>query len=47
MNPIPTGTVTFLFTGIEGSVDLWEHHPAQMQLAFARYEALLRQSVSV
>jgi transcriptional regulator with XRE-family HTH domain len=25
--PLPTGTVTFLFTGIEGSSRLWEQHP--------------------
>ena len=46
MSPIPTGTVTFLFTDIEGSVDLWEHHHAQMQVAFARHEAILRQVIT-
>jgi class 3 adenylate cyclase len=25
---LPAGTVTFLFTAIEGSTPLWEHHPA-------------------
>jgi len=46
MSPIPTGTVTFLFTDIEGSVDLWEHHPPQMQTAFSRHEAILRQVIT-
>ena len=29
----PTGTVTFLFTDIEGSTKLWEDHRAAMQAA--------------
>ncbi len=29
-NP-PTGTVTFLFTDIEGSTKLWEAHPSAMK----------------
>src|SRR4051794_38599575 len=41
----PTGTVTFLFTDIEGSTKRWEAHPAAMQLAFARQEAILRQAI--
>jgi class 3 adenylate cyclase len=27
---LPTGTVTFLFTDIEGSTRLWELHPEDM-----------------
>ncbi|HSV84981.1 MAG TPA: tetratricopeptide repeat protein [Levilinea sp.] len=38
----PTGTVTFLFTDIEGSTQHWEQHPAWMEQAFARQEAILR-----
>ena len=41
----PTGTVTFLFTDIEGSTKLWEQHPAAMQPAIGRHDALLRQVV--
>ena len=40
---IPSGTVTFLFTDIEGSTQLWERHPDQMRVALARHDALLRQ----
>src|SRR4051794_16280551 len=41
----PTGTVTFLFTDIEGSTKRWEAHPAAVQLAFARQEAILRRAI--
>ena len=41
----PTGTVTFLFTDIEGSTKLWEQHPEAMRAALARHDALLRQCI--
>jgi len=31
MGKLPSGTVTFLFTDIEGSTKLWEKHPEQMK----------------
>ena len=37
--------VTFLFTDIEGSTRLWEHHPAEMGVALARHDALMRQAI--
>jgi predicted ATPase/class 3 adenylate cyclase/Tfp pilus assembly protein PilF len=40
-NP-PSGTVTFLFTDIEGSTLWWELYPEWMAHAFARQEAILR-----
>lgn len=41
----PSGTVTFLFTDVEGSTKLWEDHPAEMRVALARHEALMRQAI--
>ncbi len=35
MERIPTGTVTFVFTDIEGSTQRWEAHPEAMRTAFA------------
>jgi len=46
MTKQPTGTVTFLFTDIEGSTKLWEHHPEAMQKALARHDELLRQIIA-
>jgi predicted ATPase/class 3 adenylate cyclase len=42
MQDLPSGTVTFLFTDIEGSTRLWESHPEAMRVALARHDALLR-----
>ena len=41
----PTGTVTFLFTDIEGSTTRWEQQPAAMRAALARHDALLRAAI--
>jgi class 3 adenylate cyclase len=41
----PTGTITFLFTDIEGSTRLWEQHPDQMKTALARHDAILRTAI--
>jgi predicted ATPase/class 3 adenylate cyclase/tetratricopeptide (TPR) repeat protein/DNA-binding XRE family transcriptional regulator len=38
---LPKGTVTFLFTDIEGSTQLWEHDPQAMNDALTRHDALL------
>ena len=42
---MPTGTVTFLFTDIEGSTRLWEHDAQRMRPALARHDALTRAAV--
>src|SRR5665213_3944522 len=41
-NQLPSGTVTFLFTDIEGSTRLWETQATAMRAALARHDALLR-----
>ena len=42
----PSGTVTFLFTDIEGSTQLWERYPEAMKVAHARHEIIIRQAVA-
>ncbi|MFT7602031.1 MAG: hypothetical protein ACI8TP_004995 [Acidimicrobiales bacterium] len=37
----PTGTVTFLFTDIEGSTQLWGNDRASMEVALARHDEIL------
>jgi predicted ATPase/class 3 adenylate cyclase len=46
MVELPSGTVTFLFTDVEGSTRLWEGHPDVMRAALARHDAILRESVA-
>ena len=43
--PLPTGTVTFLFTDIEGSTRLWEDEPERMRAVLARHDAISRAAV--
>ena len=40
--PLPKGTVTFLFTDIEGSTRAWERHPDAMAAALSDHDRLLR-----
>jgi predicted ATPase/class 3 adenylate cyclase len=42
---IPTGTVTFLFTDIEGSTRLWQDQPQAMAISHARHDAILRAAI--
>ncbi len=42
---LPHGTVTFLFTDLEGSTRRWEAHPAEMRDALARHDAIVREAV--
>ena len=42
MHDAASGTVTFLFTDLEGSTRLWEDFPDAMQDALARHDAILR-----
>ena len=42
---LPTGTVTFLFTDLEGSTRLWEEHPDAMRTALAQHDDVLRSTI--
>src|SRR5262245_56477231 len=42
---VPSGTVTFLFTDIEGSTKLWERFPDSMKFVVARHDVLLRTAI--
>ena len=42
---VPSGTVTFLFTDIENSTQLWEKHPQEMLTAQARHNEILQQAI--
>jgi class 3 adenylate cyclase len=41
----PTGTLTFLFTDMEGSTRMWEDNAPAMQAALARHDELLRGAI--
>ncbi len=45
MGHLPSGTVTFLFTDIEGSTQLWEKYPEAMKDALARHDSILREAI--
>jgi class 3 adenylate cyclase len=44
--PLPSGTVTFLFTDIEGSTERWERHRESMKAAVRRHEEVMQQAVA-
>ena len=41
----PSGTVTFLFTDIEGSTRLWQEQPDAMRAALVRHDEILRTAI--
>jgi predicted ATPase/class 3 adenylate cyclase len=45
MGTLPSGTVTFLFTDIEGSTQLWEKNPEAMKDALAKHDLILREAI--
>ncbi|MFL5731783.1 MAG: hypothetical protein ACJ78Q_01170 [Chloroflexia bacterium] len=45
MSSSPTGTVTFLFTDIEGSTGLWEQFPEQARTAMSRHDEIIEDVV--
>jgi predicted ATPase/class 3 adenylate cyclase len=44
-SPLPSGTVTFLFTDIEGSTKLAQQYPEVMPILLARHHEILHQSI--
>jgi predicted ATPase/class 3 adenylate cyclase len=44
---LPSGTVTFLFSDIEGSTRLWLEHPEAMKSTLARHDELVRKSIEL
>jgi predicted ATPase/class 3 adenylate cyclase len=46
MPELPSGTLTFLFTDIEGSTKRWERAPKAMAAAVARHDALLNANIA-
>ena len=45
MASLPSGTVTFLFTDIEGSTKLAQQYPDAMPILLARHHEILNQSI--
>src|SRR5437867_4470267 len=41
----PIGTVTFLFTDVEGSTRAWETHPAETQTALKRHDEIVAREI--
>src|SRR5271169_955615 len=41
----PSGTVTFLFTDIEGSTRRWQEAPDAMREALERHDSILRSAI--
>ncbi len=46
MTTAPSGTVTFLFTDIQGSTSLWQDDPESMEIALKRHDEILRKAVN-
>ena len=44
--PLPTGTVTFLFTDIEGSTRAWEQQGRAMSAGSARHDAIIAEAAA-
>jgi predicted ATPase/class 3 adenylate cyclase len=45
MTGLPTSTLTFLFTDVEGSTKLWERNPEAMSQALSHHDELMRNAV--
>jgi class 3 adenylate cyclase len=45
MESHPSGTVTFLFTDIKGSTQLWEKYPEAMNASLAKHDSILKKAI--
>ena len=45
MTKHPTGTVTFLFTDVEGSTRRWQDEPDTMREALIEHDAIWREAI--
>ncbi len=45
MTALPSGTLAFLFTDVEGSTRLWESSPEAMRPAMAAHDAIVRKAI--
>jgi class 3 adenylate cyclase len=43
---LPTGTVTFLLTDVEGSTVAWQRHPESMSAAIARHDEIVVEAIA-
>src|SRR3954468_21192809 len=46
MSSRPTGTVTFLFTDMEGSTRAWEQFPSETQHALRRHDEIVASGIN-
>jgi predicted ATPase/class 3 adenylate cyclase len=46
MGAPPSGTITFLFTDIEGSTRLWDKQPEKMKAAMQRHHTILKNAIN-
>lgn len=45
LDDIPTGTVAFFFTDVEGSTRMWENEPEKMRSALRRHDEIVRSAI--
>lgn len=45
MSKLPSGTIVFLITDIEGSTRLWDQYPKSMQIAIERHNTILMKAI--
>lgn len=43
--PSSDNSITFLFSDIDGNLELWEKYPEAMKVAMERYDAILREAI--